>query len=72
MHIVMETICMKCQILFSGKIQKNITNLLSAELAQRVVKVKKQFSLPHPPPPTPTRGVGNRGNIFQENKETKV
>ena len=31
---------MKCQILFSGKNKKNITNLSSAELAQRVVKVK--------------------------------
>ena len=31
---------MKCQILFSGKNKKNITNLLSAELAKRVVKVK--------------------------------
>ena len=31
---------MKCQILFSGKIRKNILNLSSAELAQRVVKVK--------------------------------
>ena len=30
---------MKCQILFSGKNKKNI-NLSSAELAQRVVKVK--------------------------------
>ena len=28
------------QILFSGENEKNITNLLSAELAQRVVKVK--------------------------------
>ena len=37
----METIFMKCQILFSGKSKKkNITNLLSAELAQRGVKVK--------------------------------
>ena len=34
----METICMKCQILVSGKNKKNI-NLLFAELAQRVVKV---------------------------------
>ena len=34
-----ETICMKCQILFSGKSKKNVTNLLSAELAKRVVKV---------------------------------
>ena len=30
---------MKCQILFSGKNKKNIINLLSAENAQRVVKV---------------------------------
>ena len=30
----METICMKCQILFSRKNKKNIVNLLSAELAQ--------------------------------------
>ena len=31
---------MKCQNLFSGKNKKNLINLLSAELAQRVVKVK--------------------------------
>ena len=31
---------MKCQILFSGKTLKNITNLLSAEIAKSVVKVK--------------------------------
>ena len=31
-----ETICIYCQILFSGK---NITDLPSAELAQRVVKI---------------------------------
>ena len=30
---------MICQILFSGKNKKNITNLLSDELAKRVVKV---------------------------------
>ena len=30
---------MKCQILFSGKNKKNIINLLSAENAQRMVKV---------------------------------
>ena len=30
---------MKCQILFAGKNKKNIINLLSAELAQRVIKV---------------------------------
>ena len=32
---------MKCQIIFSGKNKKNITNFSSAELAKRVVKVKK-------------------------------
>ena len=31
---------MRCQSLFLGKNKKNITNLLSAELAKRVVKVK--------------------------------
>ena len=36
-----ETICMKCQVLFSGKNNKNITNLSSAELFVRVVKLKK-------------------------------
>ena len=35
-----ETVCMKCQILFSGKNKKNIINWPSAENAQRVVKVK--------------------------------
>ena len=33
---------MKCQSLFSGKNMSNFTSLVSAELAQRVVKVKKQ------------------------------
>ena len=36
----METICIKCQILFSGKNKKNIIDLLSAGFAQKVVKVK--------------------------------
>ena len=36
----METICMKCQILFSGKNKKIIVNLLLADFAQRVLKVK--------------------------------
>ena len=40
-----ETICMKCQSLFSGKIRKNIIILLSAEFAQRVVKVNMASSL---------------------------
>ena len=35
-----ETICMKYQILLSGKNKKNIINLPSAENAQRVVKAK--------------------------------
>ena len=44
MQIVsMETICMKCQILFWGKNKKSITTLSSTEYAQRVVKVKHSF-----------------------------
>ena len=35
-----ETIFIKCQILFSGRNKKTIINLSSAELAERVVKVK--------------------------------
>ena len=35
----MEEVCMKCQILFSGK-KKTYINLSSAELVQRVIKVK--------------------------------
>ena len=31
---------MKCHILFSGENKKNIINLLSAEFAHKVVKVK--------------------------------
>ena len=38
----MEKICIKCQVLFSGK---NIINLSSAESAQRVVKVKMYSSV---------------------------
>ena len=33
-------ICMKCQILFSGKNKKNIINLSFTGLSQRVVKLK--------------------------------
>ena len=36
----LSPICMKYHILFSGKNKKNVTNLSSAELTQRVVKVK--------------------------------
>ena len=35
---------MKCKVPFSGKNKKNITNSSSAELAQRVVKVKATLS----------------------------
>ena len=41
----METICLKCQILFSWINKKNITNLSSAELVQIVVKVYAWFRL---------------------------
>ena len=34
-----ETICRKCQILFFRKDKKNITDLSSLELTQRLVKV---------------------------------
>ena len=33
-----ETVCMKCQSLFSGNNKKTVISLSSAELAQRVVK----------------------------------
>ena len=36
---------MKCQILFPGKNKKNITNVLSAELAKRVVNISADNSL---------------------------
>ena len=38
---LLETICMKIQILFSGKNKKNITYLMSAELAQKMVTVNE-------------------------------
>ena len=31
---------MKCQILFNGQIKTNVTNLSTAELAERVVRIK--------------------------------
>ena len=37
---ISETICMKCQSLFSGKNKNNIINLSHAKFAQSVVKVK--------------------------------
>ena len=36
---IMETICIKSQILFSGKNKKTIINVSFAEFAKRVVKV---------------------------------
>ena len=42
--ISFETFCIKCQTLFSGENKKNITNLLPAELAQRMVKVNNTAS----------------------------
>ena len=38
-----ETICKKCQILFSGEKNKNVS-FLSAKFALRLVKIKGQFS----------------------------
>ena len=35
----LEAICMKCQLLLSGRNKKNISNLPSAEFAQIVVRV---------------------------------
>ena len=37
----LETICIKCQNLFSGKNKKNIISLASAEFAERMLKVKR-------------------------------
>ena len=37
---LIETICMKCQILFKGQNKTNVTNLSTAELAERVVRIK--------------------------------
>ena len=41
----MKSIRMKCQILFSGKNKKSIICLSSAEVAQRVVKVRASLFL---------------------------
>ena len=38
--VSLETICMKCQILFSGKNKKNIISLSSAEFAHSIATVK--------------------------------
>ena len=41
--VLMETICMKCQILFSGKKKKNIINLPSADLSKAAIMVKRLY-----------------------------
>ena len=42
----MQTICMKCQSLFTWKNKKNIIFLSAAELAKRVITVYYQIFLP--------------------------
>ena len=42
---ILETICMKCQILCPGKNKKNTTNLSSPELAQTVMNVNNSSDL---------------------------
>ena len=39
-RFLIKTICMKCQILFKGQNKTNVTNLSTAELAERVVRIK--------------------------------
>ena len=41
----METICITCQILFSGEKGNNITYLSSVNLAKRVVKLKSHGTM---------------------------
>ena len=43
---IVKTICIKCQILFSGKNKKNITNLLSVELSAESGKGYRKESAP--------------------------
>ena len=43
MKFPLETICMKCQIKFSGENKKDIINLSYAEWAQRVVKDENAY-----------------------------
>ena len=38
-----DTNCMKCQTLFSGKDKKNIINLESAEFSKSMLKVKSHL-----------------------------
>ena len=41
----LETVCMKCQILLAGKTKKVSSNILSADIIQRVVKVRGTSNL---------------------------
>ena len=38
-----QTVCMKCQIQFSGNKKKNVISVSSAEFAKRMVKLNEQF-----------------------------
>ena len=57
----LETICMKCQNQFSVMNKKNIITLLSAQLAQRLVKVKENKE---------QNGDPNVLDIFLENMQS--
>ena len=41
----LETVCMKCQILFSGKNKKNISKCHLLKILPRVLGVKQQLNL---------------------------
>ena len=49
-NLLVETICMKCQNLFSGKNKKHIIKVSYAELAQSVVKVNLLYMEKEPLP----------------------
>ena len=43
-YCLIETICMKCKIMFSWKNEQNIINLSSDELVKKKKKKKKQLA----------------------------
>ena len=51
-----ETICIKCQILLSGKSKKNIIKLSSAESAHSMVRVKGEGNIVSCVKPLPLYG----------------
>ena len=59
----METICMKCQSLFSEESKNDITSLSSTELAKRVVKVKLHIARTISERTRPKRVYERRSNI---------